>query len=104
MLSRKHDEVALRRFVEAALSAYSVGLILSLSDLSLSMFLAGQTQPLSVIVASAFRRELSPELNAMQVILLCLTALIVVGSGMARGALSHQAKRRAAPRAAPAGP
>ena len=79
-------------------AAYSVGMILSLSDLSLSMFLAGRTQPLSVIVASAFRRELSPELNAMQVILLCLTALIVAASGVARGALSQHAKRRAAQR------
>ncbi len=79
-------------------AAYSVGMILSLSDLSLSMFLAGRTQPLSVIVASAFRRELSPELNAMQVILLCLTALIVAVGGVTRGALSQHAKRRAAPR------
>lgn len=77
--------------------AYSVGMILSLSDLSLSMFLAGRTQPLSVIVASAFRRELSPELNAMQVILLGLTALVVAGGGLARGALSHQARRRVTP-------
>ncbi|MDQ0456838.1 ABC transporter permease [Rhizobium paknamense] len=58
-------------------AAYSIGVILSLADLTISMFLAGRTQPLSLIVASEFRRELKPDLNAMQVVVLCLTALIV---------------------------
>ena len=65
-------------------AAYSVGVILSLSDLALCLFLAGRTQPLSLIVASAFRRELSPELNAMQVIVLAATVLVVVVSETAR--------------------
>jgi spermidine/putrescine transport system permease protein len=58
-------------------AAYSIGVILSLADLTISMFLAGRTQPLSLIVASEFRRELKPDLNAMQVVVLLLTALIV---------------------------
>lgn len=57
--------------------AFSVGVILSLADLTIAMFLAGRTQPLSLIVASEFRRELRPDLNAMQVAVLVLTAVIV---------------------------
>jgi spermidine/putrescine transport system permease protein len=37
----------------------------------------GSTQPLSLILASAFRRELSPDLNAMQMVVLALTIAIV---------------------------
>ena len=66
------------------MAAYSVGVILSLSDLALCLFLAGRAQPLSLIVASAFRRELSPELNAMQVVVLALTILVVLVSEAAR--------------------
>ena len=62
----------------AVTAAYSVGVILSLADLTIGLYLAGRTQPLSLIVASEFRRELSPDLNAMQVSVLALTALIVV--------------------------
>ncbi|MVA23084.1 ABC transporter permease [Agrobacterium vitis] len=65
-------------------AAYSIGVILSLADLTISMFLAGRTQPLSLIVASQFRRELKPDLNAMQVVVLLLTALIVIASELYR--------------------
>lgn len=78
------------------LAAYSVGMILSLSDLTLSMFLAGRVQPLSMIVASAFRRELSPELNAMQVVMLILTLVVVLASELARRLLVRRTARRAA--------
>lgn len=61
----------------AVMAAYSVGVILSLADLTIGLYLAGRTQPLSLIVASEFRRELSPDLNAMQVSVLVLTGLIV---------------------------
>lgn len=64
--------------------AFSVGVILSLADLTIAMFLAGRTQPLSMIVASEFRRELRPELNAMQVVVLALTAAIVAASEIYR--------------------
>lgn len=60
--------------------AYSVGVILSLADLTIATFLSGRTQPLSLIVASEFRRELRPDLNAMQVVVLALTA-VVIGTG-----------------------
>ena len=62
----------------AVMAAYSVGVIPSLADLTIGLYLAGRTQPLSLIVASEFRRELSPDLNAMQVAVLVLTAVIVV--------------------------
>ncbi|RAX41327.1 ABC transporter permease [Rhizobium tropici] len=65
-------------------AAYSIGVILSLADLVIGMFLAGRTQPLSLIVASEFRRELKPDLNAMQVIVLVLTAVIVTLSELYR--------------------
>ena len=61
----------------AVTASYSVGVILSLADLTIGLYLAGRMQPLSLIVASEFRRELSPDLNAMQVSVLGLTALIV---------------------------
>ena len=73
-------------------AAYSVGVILSLSDLALCLFLAGRTQPLSLIVASAFRRELSPELNAMQVIVLALTLVVVAVSETARRGVRGRAR------------
>lgn len=59
-------------------AAYSISVILSLADLTIAMFLAGRTQPLSLMVASEFRRELKPDLNAMQVSVLVLTAVIVI--------------------------
>lgn len=80
--------------IRGALSgAYSVGVILSLADLTISMFLAGRTQPLSLIVASEFRRELRPDLNAMQVAVLALTGVIVAASEIYR---RRRARRRPA--------
>ncbi len=76
--------VLLPQLQGALVGAYSVGVILSLADLTISMFLSGRTQPLSLIVASEFRRELRPDLNAMQVSVLALTALIVALSELYR--------------------
>ena len=78
-------------------AAYSVGVILSLADLAISMFLAGRVQPLSLIVTSQFRRELSPDLNAMQVVVLALTALLVAANEIARGRRAVARRRRTAP-------
>ena len=69
--------VLLPQIRPALTGAYSVGVILSLADLTIAMFLAGRTQPLSLMVASEFRRELRPDLNAMQVVVLALTAALV---------------------------
>jgi spermidine/putrescine transport system permease protein len=77
--------VVLPQLKPALGAAYSVGVILSLADLAISMFLAGRIQPLSLIVTSQFRRELSPDLNAMQVVVLALTALLVLANELARG-------------------
>ncbi len=74
-------------------AAYSISVILSLADLTIAMFLAGRTQPLSLVVASEFRRELKPDLNAMQVSVLTLTAIIVALSELNRRRL----RRRASP-------
>ena len=80
----------------AVSAAYSVGVILSLADLTIGLYLAGRTQPLSLIVASEFRRELSPDLNAMQVSVLGLTALIVVVTEV-YGRIRTARRRRTAP-------
>lgn len=81
----------------AVSAAYSVGVILSLADLTIGLYLAGRAQPLSLIVASEFRRELSPDLNAMQVSVLALTAAIVVLSeGYGRIRAAHR-RRTAVP-------
>lgn len=76
--------VLLPQIKGALAGAFSVGVILSLADLTIAMFLAGRTQPLSLIVASEFRRELRPDLNAMQVSVLALTAVIVAASELYR--------------------
>jgi spermidine/putrescine transport system permease protein len=76
-------------------AAYSVGVILSLGDLAIAMFLAGHTQPLSLIVMSQFRRELSPDLNAMQIVVLVLTALVVAANELSRRHWTMARRRRA---------
>jgi len=75
-------------------AAYSIAVILSVSDLTLSLYLAGRTQPLSIIVASAFRTRLSPDLNAMQVLVLLATIVIVVAIELARRHLAARSRRR----------
>lgn len=78
-------------------AAYSIGVILSLADLTIAMFLAGRTQPLSLMVASQFRRELTPDLNAMQVSVLVLTVAIVAATELYR---RHRSRRKSASLAA----
>lgn len=84
----------------AVTAAYSIGVILSLADLTVSLYMAGRTQPLSLIVASQFRRDLSPDLNAMQVAVLVLTVAIVVATEVY--GRSRAGRRRTARRAGPA--
>lgn len=76
--------VVLPQIKPALVGAYSVGVILSLADLGIAMFLAGRTQPLALVVASEFRRELRPDLNAMQVVVLALTFLVLALSALVR--------------------
>jgi spermidine/putrescine transport system permease protein len=59
-------------------AAVSIGMILSLADVTLAQFLSGRAQTLSMVVASRFLREMQPDINAVQVILLSLTAVFVV--------------------------
>lgn len=73
-------------------AAYSISVVLSLADLTIAMFLSGRVQPLSLIVASESRRELKPDLNAMQVAVLLLTAAIVTFTELHR---RHHRQRRA---------
>jgi spermidine/putrescine transport system permease protein len=69
--------VVLPQIQSTLVAAYSIGVILSLGDLTIATFLSGRVQPLSLIVASQFLRQLSPDLNAIQVVMLALTAVIV---------------------------
>jgi spermidine/putrescine transport system permease protein len=59
-------------------AAVSIGMILSLADVTLAQFLSGRAQTLSMVVASRFLREMQPDINAVQVILLSLTAFFVI--------------------------
>lgn len=59
-------------------AAVSIGTILSLADVTLAQFLSGRAQTLSMVVASRFLREMQPDINAVQVILLSLTALFLI--------------------------
>lgn len=70
--------VVMPQIKSTVLAAYSIGVILSLGDLTIATFLSGRVQPLSMIVASQFLRQLSPDLNAMQVVILALTGALVV--------------------------
>jgi ABC-type spermidine/putrescine transport system permease subunit II len=85
--------VTLPLLAPAILAAFSAGMILSLADTTLARQLAGPVQPLSLVVASAFQRELRPDLNAMQTVLLAATFL-VLGLGLAR---RHRRRRAARP-------
>ncbi len=75
--------VTLPLLAPAIAAAFSAAMILSLADATLARQLAGPIQPLSLVVASAFQRELRPDLNAMQAVLLAATFL-VLGLGLAR--------------------
>jgi spermidine/putrescine transport system permease protein len=85
--------VVLPQLKSALAGAFSIGVILSLADLTIAMFLAGRTQPLSLIVASEFRHDLRPDLNAMQVAVLALTAVIVALSEFYRRRRSRPRRR-----------
>lgn len=65
-------------------AAMSVGMILSLADVTLAQFLSGRAQTLSMVVASRFLREMQPDINAVQVIMLSLTALFVLVAAILR--------------------
>lgn len=75
--------VTLPLLAPSILAAFSAGMILSLADATLVRQLAGSVQPLSLVVASAFQRELRPDLNAMQTVLL-LATFVLLGLGLAR--------------------
>ena len=75
---RSFQLVVMPQIKSTVLAAYSIGVILSLGDLTIATFLSGRVQPLSMIVASQFLRQLSPDLNAMQVVILALTGALVV--------------------------
>jgi spermidine/putrescine transport system permease protein len=70
-------------------AAYSLAAILSISDLTLATYLSGRFQTLSVAVASSFRTELTPDLNALQTLVLvaiAAVAILNVRFGRRRGA------------------
>jgi spermidine/putrescine transport system permease protein len=77
-------------------AAMSVGTILSLADVTLAQFLAGRAQTLSLVVASRFLREMKPDINAVQVIMLGITALLTVLAIVLRN--RRQSAGRARPR------
>ena len=86
--------ITLPRLRSGIVVSYSLGVILSLADLTLSTYLAGSYQPLSVIVASAFKTKLSPDLNALQVVMLAVTAVIAALGGIVRRRLRYVRKHR----------
>ena len=87
--------ITLPRLRSGLIVSYSLCVIFSLADLTLSTYLAGSTQPLSVIVASAFKTKLSPDLNALQVVMLALTAAIAGATAIGRRQLGNARSRAA---------
>ena len=75
----------------------SVGMILSLADLTLATYLSGRAQPLARVVASEFLRELRPDVNAVQVVLLGLTALVVLAGAALRRLSARSGPSRSSP-------
>ena len=62
------------------MAASFVAFVLSSSEYVLTSFVSGREQPLSILVASDFRFNISPTLNAL-VILIVLANIILIGIG-----------------------
>jgi len=76
------------------MAAAFVGFVLSSAEYTVSFFTSGRVQPLSVLVASDFRFNLSPTLNALAMLIVLFNVVIVV--------LSEVLRRRAVRRRASA--
>jgi len=62
------------------IAASFVGFVLSSSEYVVTAFLSGRTQPLSILVASDFRFNLSPTLDALSILIVVLNmALVAIG-------------------------
>lgn len=72
--TRAFRAVTLPLLKPALTAAYSLAAILSMSDLTLATYLSGRFQTLAVTISSAFRIELTPDLNALQALILFVIA------------------------------
>ena len=67
------------------MASWVIAFVLSSAEYVLTAFLGGREQPLSVLVASDFRFNLSPSLNALAVlIVLGNIALVVLAESIRR--------------------
>ncbi|MBN9025099.1 ABC transporter permease [Kaistia sp. MMO-174] len=62
------------------LAAYFIAFVLSSSEYVLTSFVSGRSQPLSILVASDFRFNISPTLDALA-LLIVLANLLLIGLG-----------------------
>lgn len=62
------------------LAAWFIAFVLSSSEYVLTSFLSGRSQPLSILVASDFRFNISPALNALA-LMIVVANLILIASG-----------------------
>lgn len=68
------------------LAAFFVAFVLSSSEYVVTSFVSGRTQPLSILVASDFRFDLSPSLDALAVLMVVANLAIVVVGELVRRA------------------
>ena len=78
-------------------AAAFIAFVLSSAEYTVSFFTSGRVQPLSVLVASDFRFNLSPSLNALAMLIVLFNVVVIVLSEVLR---RRTARRRASQLAA----
>ena len=76
--------VTLPLIKNGVMAAAFVSFVLSSAEYTVSFFTSGRIQPLSVLVASDFRFNLSPTLNALAMLIVLFNVVIVVLSEILR--------------------
>lgn len=72
--------VTLPLMKNSLLAAWFIAFVLSSSEYVLTSFLSGRSQPLSILVASDFRFNISPALNALA-LMIVVANLVLIASG-----------------------
>ena len=76
--------VTLPLMTNGILAGAFISFVLSCAEYTVSFFTSGRMQPLSILVASDFRFNLSPKLSALAMLIVLLNVLIIVASEVLR--------------------
>jgi len=91
--------VTLPLMTNGILAGAFISFVLSTAEYTVSFFTSGRMQPLSILVASDFRFNLSPKLSALAMLIVLLNVLIIVASEVLR---QRGVQRRSGPARGPA--